>query len=120
MRAGRNATRDGAGSSGPVSTRPGAIEPPAHSASSWAVRSAPMRAILVSWPFSNRELASERSPSRWAVRRMLTGSNTALSTTTSVVASETSLSAPPITPAIPIDPRGSAISSVSSVRVRVT
>ena len=38
--------------------------PPAHSASSWAVRSAPMRAIRVSWPFSNRRarLGAEGEP----------------------------------------------------------
>ena len=43
-RLGRNATRDGPGSSGAVSTRPAATVPPAHSAISRAVRSAPSRA----------------------------------------------------------------------------
>ena len=44
-----------------VSTRPRATEPPAHSATSRAARSAPIRASRVSWPFSNRRLASDRS-----------------------------------------------------------
>ena len=50
---------------------------------SCAVRSAPIRASRGSWPFSNRLLASERSASRWAVRRMLTGSKIADSIATS-------------------------------------
>ena len=54
IRSGRNVTPGRPGSSGAVSTRPGAIVPPAHSASSWAVRSAPIRASRTSWPFSNR------------------------------------------------------------------
>ena len=46
--------------SGAVSTLPVATVPPAHSAMSRAVRSAPSRASRNSWPFSNRRLASER------------------------------------------------------------
>ncbi len=60
-RAGRNATRAGAGSTGFESTAPGAIAPPAQSAIRRAVRSAPSRASRNSWPFSKRRLASERS-----------------------------------------------------------
>ena len=59
-RAGRNATRAGSGSTGAVSTRPGATSPPAQATTSWATRSAPMRARRTSWPFSKRRLASER------------------------------------------------------------
>ncbi len=113
IRAGLNVTRDGPGSSGAVSTRPRATTPPAHSWTSCAVRSAPIRASRGSWPFSNRLLASERSASRWAVRRMLTGSKIADSIATSVVASLTSEVAPPMTPAMPIGPSRSAIRSIS-------
>ena len=97
MPGGRRPARD-SGSFGAVSTRPGATDPPAHSATSWAVRSAPIHARRDSCPFSKRLLASERRASRCAVRRMLTGSNTADSITTSVVASEISEVAPPMTP----------------------
>ena len=104
MRAGRKATRAAGGRSGAMSRAPGAISPPAQSRISWAVRSAPRRASRGSWPFSNRLDASERSASRWAVRRMLTGSKIADSIAMSVVPSETSVVAPPITPATPIAP----------------
>ena len=119
-RAGRKVTRDGPGSTGAVSTRPAATVPPAHTATSSAVRSAPIRASRASWPFSKRLLASERRARRCAVRRMLTGSNTADSMTTSVVAAVTSDAAPPMTPAIPIGPSASAMSSISGVRSRST
>ncbi len=59
------------GSTGFVSTRPAAR--PCHRptrATSWAVRSAPIRASRISWPFSNRRLASDRRAYRWAVRRI--------------------------------------------------
>ena len=50
----------GSGSTGFVSTLPGATSPPAQDATSCAVRSAPIRARRTSWPFSKRRLASDR------------------------------------------------------------
>ncbi len=49
---------------------------------------------------------------------MLTGSKIADSTTTSVVASPTSEAAPPMTPAIPIGPAGSAMTQRLGVERR--
>ena len=71
-------------------------------------------------PSRTRLVASDRSARRWAVRRMLTASKIADSTTTSVVGSETSEVAPPITPATASAPAGSAISSVSASSSRST
>ena len=102
---------------GGVSTAPGATWPPAHSAMSRAVRSAPTRARRHSWPFSKRRLASDRSAYRKAVRRMLIGSKMADSTTTFVVPSPISDVRPPMTPAIPIGPR--VVGDDQGVRVQL-
>ena len=119
-RLGLKARRAGVGSSGAVSMRPRATDPPAQARVNWATRSAPMRASRASWPFSNRRLASERRAKRWPVRRMLTGSNTADSMAISIVASVISLAAPPMTPAMPIGPLVSAMIKVSGVSSRST
>ena len=88
--------RDRAAPSGPLPAEPGATPGPSRSAG---------------WP---RCAGRKRS----AVRRIETGSKMADSTMTAVVASETSLAAPPMTPAMPMCLVGSAMSSVSSVSAR--
>ena len=60
---------------------------------------------LASTPRSKRYEASEGMPRRLAVRRMLRGSKVAASSRTCVVAAETSLVAPPMTPAMATGPR---------------
>ncbi len=68
-RAGRNATRIAARArSGAVSTTPGRDLAAGPARTSWAVRSAPIRARRGSWPFSNRltGLGAEREPLRGA------------------------------------------------------
>jgi hypothetical protein len=76
---------------------------------------------------SKRALASVRSPSFVDVRMMLGPFQVAASIATRVVASETSLAAPPMTPPIPVGPAAShttttwassARSSPSSVTIR--
>ena len=118
-RAGRKATRVGAGSTGAVSTHarrdlaagPGADQ--LRGPVGTQAREAELLALL------ETRAASERSARRWAVRRMLTGSKIADSTMTSVVASETSDVAPPMTPATASGPAGSAMSSVSGGQLAV-
>ena len=68
----------------------------------------------MSAPRSKRYAASVLRPSVRAVRRIETGLNQALSRRTRVVLSVTSVLAPPMTPAIPIARRGSAMTSIES------
>ena len=69
-------------------------------------------------PRSKRPDASERKPNAREVRRMDAPLNTAASNTTVVVSLDTSLSAPPITPATPTGRSASAITSIVSANVR--
>ena len=72
-------------------------------------------------PCSKRVDASERNPSPAAVPATAIGSNQAISSATTVVASLISVSAPPITPAMPIGwSLASAMSRSSAVNVRST
>jgi len=59
-----------------------------------------------------------RRPSAREVRRIEAGANQALSSSTRVVRSLTSVLAPPITPARPIARRGSAMSSIDASSAR--
>ena len=68
----------------------------------------------MSAPRSKRYAASVRSPSAREVRRVVAGSNHALSSSTRRVASVTSVLAPPMTPARPIARSGSAITHMES------
>ena len=70
-------------------------------------------------PFSNRPLASLRSPSFREVRWMLAPFHVAASISTRVVVPDTSLRAPPITPAIEVGPSPSAINTMSGSAIRV-
>ena len=70
--------------------------------------------------FSNRVLASVRSPSRPDVRRMFVPTQVAASISTRVVPEETSATWPPMTPAIPEGPSPSHTSAASLVNVRST
>src|SRR5207249_4313861 len=72
----------------------------------------------MSAPRSKRYAASVLRPSAREVRRIDTGSNQALSSRTRVVPSVTSVSAPPMTPAIPIARRVSAMTSIESSSTR--
>ena len=69
-------------------------------------------------PRSKRPDASERKPNVREVRRIDAPLNTAASNTTVVVSLDTSLSAPPMTPATPTGRVVSAITSIVSANVR--
>ena len=85
---------------------------------SWAARAEASTTASTSAPRSKRYAASVLRPSAREVRRIETGSNQALSRRTRVVPSATSVSAPPMTPAIPIARRGSAMTSIESSSTR--
>ena len=81
-------------------------------------RAAAGEPIAGSTPRSKRREASVASPSRWAPRRTRRGSNHAHSSRIDVVASVTSLSAPPMMPASATTRSRSAIASTSGSSVR--
>ena len=97
----------------PTSVTPGSAVPPASSTSSWTARSAASSAISQSTPRSLRFDASEGRRCRRRVRAIDTGSKFADSTTIVVVASVTSVAAPPMTPARPMGPESSVMSRSS-------
>src|SRR5256885_5937595 len=97
---------------------PGSTRPPESLTISSAHRSAAMRAACSSAPRSNRCEASVWSPCRRAVRRMPGGSKTALSSRIRVVRSDTSLVAPPITPASATGRSASAMTRSSALSLR--
>ncbi len=92
---------------------PGGNLPPPTSAMSAAARSDARAARSGSIPRSNLSDASEISPSRRLVRLVEEALKHAASRRMSVVASETSVVSPPITPASAIGPDGSVMRSVS-------
>src|SRR6202050_1968430 len=103
---------------GYTSTPPSRISPPANCWISSAARREAISAISGSAPRSNRYDASVRRPSALDARRTLTGSNHAASSSKFRLANPISLSAPPITPAIPTACAPSAITHMSFPSVR--
>ena len=97
----------------------GWIVPPASSASRLATRWAAYRGSSGSTSRSKRRDASDESLCRRDERAITIGSKCAASITTSVVDSEISVDAPPITPATPIGPESSVISRSSTSSSRV-
>ena len=75
---------------------------------------------LAGIPLVKRRLASLGSFRVWEVRRFEMLSKLADSSRMSVVSQVTSLSKPPITPAMAMGPPGSVMSNMSGVRVRST
>ena len=123
----RARTRDGrkfnvvtGASSAPLTRRPVRATPPAHSVRSAATWSAPSVARRRSWPRSKRCDASERRLCRCAERRTEVGAKMALSMMTLEVDVETSLLAPPITPARARAARSSATTRSVASRFRTS
>ncbi len=113
-------TLRGTAGAGYRSTASPARVPPPRRTIIAAARSPACGMVLASTPRSKRCDASECRPRRLAVRRTLRGSNVAASSSTSVVSAETSLVAPPITPASATGPRPSAMTTSCSCRARST
>ncbi len=110
----------GRAGSAPRTVSAGARVPPASATSSDATRWAAAYAAAGSTPRSYRREASDDSLCRRDVRARVMASKWAASMTTSVVASEISVDAPPITPARPIGPESSVISRSSASQLRIT
>ncbi len=114
------ATICGSIGAGYTSTIPWHTVAPANWRISSAARSAAGRATSGWMPRLKRMLASLGRLSALMVRRMLRKSKLADSRRTLVVVAETSVSAPPMTPASATGPAPSAMTSISGVSLRST
>ena len=110
----------GCGSTEPRTVSSARRVPPASSTSSSATRCAAAYAAAGSTPRSNRRDASVESLWRRDVRARVIASKCAASITTSRVPADSSLVAPPITPARPIGPVWSVITRSSTSSGRTT
>ena len=98
---------------GQTSTRPAATRPPAWRSSSRQTRAEAIGADSGGSPQAKRRAASVNRSYRRAVRRTLTGSKFAASSSRLRVPPVISVSRPPMTPARAMGPDGSAITSRS-------